>query len=91
MPRRWHQCARLSPRAAIQPVARQRRAVVFQPGESRKLLAGLDRDFVLRIGDVGERLAVDLLRDLRQRRIASGRCTSNAAFNIGSGNLPPSF
>src|SRR5208337_5084914 len=53
-----HHGAGFGPRSAVEPVSRERCAVVLEPGKARELLAGLDGNVRLRIGDVGERFAV---------------------------------
>src|SRR5258708_11837448 len=59
-------CARFGPRTRVDPVAAGSRAIVLEPGKTRNLLSRLDRLIGLGIGDIGKRLATDLLRDLRQ-------------------------
>ena len=55
------------PGTAIQPVAAGGGAVVLEPGEAGKLLAGLDLLLRLRVLEIGQGLAVDLLGELGQR------------------------
>ena len=67
-----HVVARLVERAGIDPAAAGRGAVVAQGGEADDLLALLQDRLgrVVRIGDVGHDVAVDLLGDLVRFRIA---------------------
>ncbi len=69
-----HQRARFGPGAAKKPVAAGRGAVVAQQREAGQLLARFDGDlFGGRIGDVGDRAAVQLFGDFGQRRIVGIR------------------
>src|SRR6202023_605087 len=54
--------------AGVNPVAAGGRTVVFQPGKAGKLLAGLDLLLGRGILQIRERLAVDFLQSLEQRR-----------------------
>src|SRR6185436_6124360 len=61
--------AGLGPAPAVEPVAARGGAVVLEPGEAGELLARLDLLPGLRVFEVGQRLAVDLLGDLGERRM----------------------
>ena len=61
--------ARFGKCAGINPVAAGGRAVVFQPGKAGKLLAGFDLLLGGGIFEIRERLSVDFLQYLGQRRI----------------------
>ena len=65
-------------------------AVVFEPGKAGELLAGFDGDVGLRIGDVGERFAVDFFRDLGERRVVRIRVGERGVEN-GIGELAAFF
>src|SRR4029077_9242415 len=56
--------AGFGPGPAVDPVAARGGAVVLEPGETGELLARLDLLAGLRVFEVGQRLAVDLLGDL---------------------------
>src|ERR1700730_781058 len=62
-----------SPASGIDPVAARSRAIVLQPTKPGYLLTRLDRLLCQRVSDIGECFAVDLFRDLRQRRILRRR------------------
>src|SRR5262249_42531402 len=65
-----HLCPRFRPGTGVEPVAAGRRAVILQPGETRELLACLDRHTRLCFqSEVRECLAVNLFRYFRERRI----------------------
>src|SRR5262249_41512744 len=62
-----HLCSGFSPGTGVQPITAGRCAVVLQPGETRKLLAGFDRYTRLCVqSKIRKSLAVDLFCDFRE-------------------------